>query len=80
MRQVETVRIEYVGLKEPKTPEEVELELLGLETAIAGAHQRIAMLKQGLHLSTMMDEDVRDALEQTDEKTVSETPTAEKDK
>ena len=72
MRKVESLSIRYVGFKEPRSQEEVELEILGLETAIAAARQRICVLKQGLHLQEMSKKDT------ADEETVTETPTEEK--
>lgn len=68
MRKIEKLKIEYVGFKSPQTEDEVMLEIHGLETAIYGAQQRIAMLKQSLIVNKMMKESVVD-----DEKTV-ETP------
>ena len=56
MRKVEKLTINYVGYQNPETTEEVELEILGLETAIANAQSRIAMLKQGLQLNKMMSQ------------------------
>ena len=72
MRKVESLSIRYVGFKEPTDPDEVELEILGLETAIAAAKQRICVLKQGLHLREMSSK------EPINEKTVEETPSEEK--
>ena len=50
MREPETCRVEYCGYKNPKTPEELEFEILGLKTAICEAEKRIATLKQSGYL------------------------------
>jgi len=76
MKKIESLAIKYVGYSEPSTEEEVELELLGLATAIAAAQQRIAVLKQSLKLQTMMKDAV--VKEDTDEKTVEATSDTEK--
>lgn len=70
MKKVESLIIKYVGYKEPSTEAEVELEILGLQTAIAAAKQRIAVLSQGLVLQKLMSESVKE--DTTDEKTVAE--------
>ena len=72
MRKIESLSIRYVGYKDPSTSEEVELELLGLQTAIAAAKQRMAVLKQGLYLRGMSEKDA------VNEETVTETPAEEK--
>ena len=76
MRKVESLAIKYVGHKEPQTNEEVELEVLGLLTAIAAAKQRIAVLKQGVMLQHVMNASVEK--ETTDEKTVEKTSEPDK--
>ena len=53
MRKVEKMQVDYVGYKTPETADEVDLEILGLEMAIATAQARIALLRQGLHLNKM---------------------------
>ena len=73
MKKVEGLAIKYVGYNEPQTVEEVEMEILGLETAIAAAKQRIAVLKQSVKLQSIM---MRAKQEQLDETTVSETAEA----
>jgi hypothetical protein len=76
MRKIESLSIRYVGYKEPKTHEEVQLEILGLKTAIAAAKQRIAVLTQSVQLQHLMKQSL---VEDTkDEETVPETPSAEK--
>ena len=54
MRQVEKLNVEYVGYQEPETEGEVQMEILGLEAAICGIKHRIATLRQGVHLNTLM--------------------------
>jgi hypothetical protein len=54
MRKVESLVIKYVGYKDPSCADEVELEILGLETAIAAAKQRITVLRQGLKLERLV--------------------------
>jgi len=73
MRKVESLSIRYVGYKEPENLEEVELEILGLETAMAAAKQRISVLKQSLKLRELMKNSV---VEDDNEETVAETPDA----
>jgi len=58
MRKVESLSLKYVGYKEPMNEDEVELELLGLETIIAAARQRIAVLKQSVKLTEIMRDSV----------------------
>lgn len=50
MREPEACQIEYCGYKEPRTPEELQFEILGLKTAIAEAKKRISTLKQSAYL------------------------------
>ena len=58
MRKVESLSLKYLGYKEPQDKDEVELELLGLETVIAAARQRIAVLNQSLKLTEIMRDSV----------------------
>ena len=46
MRDPDICVVEYCGFKGPQTPDELEFEILGLETAICEAQKRIATLKQ----------------------------------
>ena len=46
MREPELCVVKYCGYAEPRNPEELEFEILGLETAIFEAKKRIATLKQ----------------------------------
>jgi len=71
MRKVEGLAIKYVGYNNPESADEVDLELLGLRTAIAAAEQRIAVLKQSLKLQLLMKDAVVE--EPADEETVTET-------
>jgi len=85
MKEIESLMIRYVGYREPRTPDEVELEILGLRTAIAAAGQRIAVLDQSLRLQEIkqMRKDVdlpkaqlEKTEEETDEKTVAKASQA----
>lgn len=42
--------IEYVGIKDPQTPAEIEVEINGLLVLISEAQHKIASLKQALSL------------------------------
>jgi hypothetical protein len=46
LRDPDVCAVKYCGYTEPRTPEELEFEILGLETAIFEAKKRIATLKQ----------------------------------
>lgn len=46
MRDPDVCVIKYCGYIEPRTPEELEFEILGLETAIFEAKKKMAHLKQ----------------------------------
>jgi len=54
MKKVEKLSVDYVGYSVPESEDELQLELLGLETVLKSAEVRIASLKQSLHLSYMM--------------------------
>ena len=54
MRQVEKLTVEYIGYQNPETEDEVQMEILGLESAICGIRHRIATLQQGVHLNKLM--------------------------
>lgn len=76
MRKVESRVIKYVGYEEPQVQEEVHFEILGLETVIATAKQRIAVLVQSVQLQNIMKQS---AVEDTkDEKTVQAATNTEK--
>ena len=53
MKELEKLKVEYVGYSVPTTDEEAELEILGLELAIKCAEQRIAIIKQGSKIAQM---------------------------
>ena len=59
MREVEKVFVEYVGYRQPDTLDELELEILGLKTAIAAAHARVASLEQSKQLFFMRGKDAQ---------------------
>lgn len=54
MKKIEKLTIEYVGYQYPETEDEVQMEILGLESAIQGAKHRIAVLRQGVQLNRLM--------------------------
>jgi len=51
------LKIEYLGIEKPQTPTEIEFEILGLETVIAEAQNKISQLKQGMVLAKLMIEE-----------------------
>ena len=55
MRKLEELFIKYIGYKQPETVDEVELEILGLKTAIKQAELRISMLEQGLKTGEQLE-------------------------
>ncbi|MFA5023452.1 MAG: hypothetical protein WC523_00645 [Patescibacteria group bacterium] len=75
MRKVESLSLRYVGYSSPENEEETELELAGLETLIATANQRIAVLKQGLCLNKIMK---NSTVEDKNEQAISETNSQDK--
>jgi hypothetical protein len=60
MREPEKCHLEYCGYKNPRTPKELEFELLGLETVINEAKKRISVLKQSAFLVKVAIEDNND--------------------
>ncbi len=78
MKKVEGLEIKYIGYNKPQTPEEVDLEILGLRTAIAAAEQRIAVLTQSVMVQYLMNEATIE--ETSDEKTVEKTSESDKAK
>jgi len=54
MRDIEKLTIEYIGYKVPNTVDEVDMEILGLKTAICAIEQRIATLRQSVQLEKMV--------------------------
>ena len=51
MREPNTCKVDYCGYTKPRTPDEISFEILGLETLIKTAEQRISVLKQSLFLA-----------------------------
>lgn len=54
------LQINYLGIKDPETPEEIQFEIMGLETAISEAKYKIAQLKQGLSLANLISKGKQD--------------------
>jgi len=77
MKKVENMAIKYVGFNNPKTEEEVEIEMLGVKTAIATAQQRLAVLEQTRYLKNLMKSLVA---EEQNEKTVNPASSCSEDK
>jgi len=50
MRDPDLCEIKYCGYKSPQTPNELEFEILGLETAIYEAKKRMSTLRQSSYL------------------------------
>lgn len=50
----QTCKIEYLGFDSPQTPNELKIEVAGLEHLIAMAQERIAAFKQSLLLAEMI--------------------------
>lgn len=53
MTKPESCEIKYIGIKTPKTPEEIRLEISGLTHAISKANERIAALNQSLFIAEL---------------------------
>ena len=51
MREPESCSLEYCGYSKPRSPNEVSFEILGLESLIKMAEQRISILKQSRYLA-----------------------------
>lgn len=51
MRELEELKVSYIGYSDPKTEEEVSVEIAGLELAIKCAERRVALLKQGVMIA-----------------------------
>ncbi len=51
MKNPETCKINYCGYSKPSSPNEISFEILGLESLIKMAEQRISILKQSLFLA-----------------------------
>jgi len=57
MKHPESCKLDYLGFKEPKTPNELNLEIAGLENLVAKANERITALKQSLLLAEIIIEE-----------------------
>jgi len=66
MREIEKLKVDYMGYSVPVTEDEVVLEMLGLKLAIKCAEQRISLLEQGLQVARMK---AKEAQEKSAEKT-----------
>lgn len=77
MKEVDKLFINYVGYSNPEGKDEVILEILGLETVISQAKNRIAVLNQSLKLADMMSERVTEG---ENEETITEAPDNKKTK
>ena len=53
MREIEKLKVDYMGYATPETEDEVILEILGLKLAVKCAEQRISLLEQGLQVARM---------------------------
>ena len=53
MRDIEKLKVDYMGYSVPVTEDEVLLEILGLKLAIKCAEQRVSLLEQGLQVARM---------------------------
>ena len=67
--------IAYLGIKDPSTKKEVEVEIAGLKHAISVASERIANLEQALTIADLQKQSGKDLQKQSGkelEKEVSE--------
>jgi hypothetical protein len=64
MRNPDNCKVEYCGYGNPKTFEEIEFELLGLQNLIKKAEERISMLKQSRYLADLAIKENKETLEQ----------------
>lgn len=64
MRNPDECKIEYCGYSNPKTFEEIDFELLGLENAIKKAEERVSMLRQSRYLADLAIKENKETLEQ----------------
>jgi len=76
MREPEELYIKYIGYQKPNTEEELQMELLGLQTAIAAANSRISTLRQSQQLLVLMKQSPTEA-EPSNEETVETAPTTD---
>lgn len=56
MREPENCKVSYVGYESPRSTEEVEFEILGLENLILKAKEKISKLKQTAYLVKKAEE------------------------
>ena len=77
MRKVESLSLVYIGYNKPETSDELEMEILGLETAIAAARQRISVLRQSLKLTDIVTKSTISE-DNSNEKTVAKAPIIKK--
>ena len=54
MKYPESCKTDYLAFSEPKTPNELRLEIAGLENLVAKANERITALKQSLLLAEII--------------------------
>jgi hypothetical protein len=59
MREIEKLKVDYMGYSMPVTEDEVVLEILGLKLAIKCAEQRMSLLEQGLQVARMKERALR---------------------
>ena len=57
MKDLSKLNIEYMGFKVPETEGEVEIEILGLESAIHAIRHRIFILKQSSSVAKHMNDE-----------------------
>ena len=55
MRDIEKLKVDYMGYEVPVSEDEVILEILGLKLAIKCAEQRVSLLEQGLQVARMKE-------------------------
>lgn len=71
-KKIEKLNIQYVGIQNPETSTEVEIEIAGLELAKESINYRIATLRQGLAIAKHMEvaaENEKTVTEDSPEKT-----------
>lgn len=47
--------VEYAGIVDPSTPDEIRIEILGLRNAIKQAEERISRYEQALEVARLID-------------------------
>lgn len=48
MKKLQECQIDYLGYQSPESPDQINLEILGLKNAIAKANERVSALEQSL--------------------------------